>query len=225
MKTNIDTKNIKLPQVQRDGNLISRLLAIVIVGFDLVLDEKSRLYLRLLTRLIDKSYDEYDLARTCLIEEIKTGDKLALRFEIINHFENCIGAASRVSKLINLTLNGVSIQKKAGDKIIHKEKLDIIKLFDQLQLKTLMSKNLSDVRNRVEHIDEDIYTDKFSKELFLDIDSKYKTISINNISIKLTELAQMIEDYHKLMLGIFSRLPNRMEYGKYYHNKQEWNLT
>ena len=80
MKTNIDTKNIKLPQVQRDGNLISRLLAIVIVGFDLVLDEKSRLYLRLLTRLIDKSYDEYDLARTCLIEEIKTGDKLALKF-------------------------------------------------------------------------------------------------------------------------------------------------
>jgi len=110
----------KIPSINRDGPLLSRLATKTITGFDSVLDKESRLYLRFLARLTDKAFDEYGNTRNCLLKEIKTRDKFMLRFKIINHFENCINAVNRVGKVLDTTKNGNGQSKldKNGHMII-----------------------------------------------------------------------------------------------------------
>jgi hypothetical protein len=86
----------QIPTINRDAPLVTRLLPIVIGGFDLILDKKSQLYFRLLCRLVDKSFKEYSIAKEHIDEEIKTKDKLAYRFSIIDHLENCINAIHNI---------------------------------------------------------------------------------------------------------------------------------
>lgn len=205
-----------IPEINRDGNLVSRLLAMVLVGFDRVLDNESRLYLRLLTRLADKAFNEYVFVKECLLEEIKNNDKLIYRIEIVNHLENCVGAISRVSKIIDKLANGVSLP----DKTRIKKDFNIYKLISARTKKRILKKNISNIRNRVEHIDEDIYLNKFKDGLFLDLSKDYKNITINTKSVSFKELVSIISLYHELMLEIFSNLPNRIdENGKYYYDK------
>ena len=204
-----------IPEVKRDGKLISRLLAAILVGFDRVMDKESQLYLRLLARLVDKSFMEYGLVREFLLEEIKSNDKLAYRIEIINHLENCVSAISRASKIMDRLANGVSF--KDGTKI--KKDLDIYKFVSEETRKKVVTKSVSGVRNRVEHIDEDVYLNKFKDRLLLDVSDDYQNININGKSVPLMDLANMITTYHELTLEIFSRLPKKWENGKYYYDE------
>lgn len=203
-----------IPEVKRDGKLISRLLAIAIGGFDKVVDKESQLYLRLLTRLVDKAYSEYLIAREFILEEIKTNDKLAYRIEIINHLENCISAISRATKIFKRLQDGISL--KDGTRV--KKDLDIYKFIGDQTRQKIVKQSVSGVRNRVEHIDEDVYLNKFKDRLFLDVSDDYENISINGESVTLKDLARMISEYHELVLEIFNHLPNRWENGKYYYD-------
>jgi len=203
-----------IPEIKRDGKLMSRLIANLLGGFDKVMDKESQLYLRLLARLIDKAYAEYSIVRECLIEEIKTNDRLLYRIEIVNHLENCVSAISRASKIMDKLTNGISL--KGGVKI--KKDLDIYKFISEESKKKIAIKSVATVRNRVEHIDEDIYLNKFKDKLFLDVTDDYKNIYINGKSISLDELVNMITIYHELVLEIFSRLPKKWENGKYYYS-------
>jgi len=159
----------KIPSINRDGPLLNRLAVKAIAGFDSVLDKKSRLYLRLLARLTDKAFNEYGNARNCLLEEIETKDRLMWRFEIINHFENCINAVNRAGKVLDIIKNGISFKKRKVSK-----SLDIKKLINKATLSHVLTSDLSFIRNRVEHIDEDIYTNVFKNGLFLDVNSSYE---------------------------------------------------
>lgn len=192
-------------EINRDGPLTSRLMAVVLIGFDTVLDKESRLYLRLLTRLVDKAFNEYWHARNLLLKEIKTKDKLLNRFLIINHLENCVGAVGKCNKILTRfnrgTLSEISISNLVGDPVWN----------------LLVNNEISNLRNRVEHVDEDIANNSFTEGLFLDVDESYKNISINGKSIELKSVALIIENYHKMMLGIYSKLPIRMENGIYFY--------
>ena len=53
----LDKLNVCIPTINRDGSLMSRLFPIAVFGVDNCLDKKSGLYLRLLCKTIDKSYD------------------------------------------------------------------------------------------------------------------------------------------------------------------------
>lgn len=176
---------IEIPTVSRDGSLLSRLLAIIIVGFDQVLEKESQLYLRLLVRLIDKGFDEYTGAREYLLEEVRTEDKLAYRMQIINHLENCVNALSRANKILNTLTNGIIVRKKNLPSELIRKNLKLINLIDNSILQILEKKSISDVRNRIEHLEEDIYLDTFKEGIFLDIDPDYKKICINNNCVSL----------------------------------------
>ena len=208
---------MKIPEVKRDGKLISRLMATILVGFDKVMDKESQLYLRLLSRLVDKAFTEYSIVREYLLEEINENDKLAYRIEIINHLENCVSAISRASKVFDRLVNGVPL--KNGGKFKKDEDLDIYKFISKETREKVATKSVSIVRNRVEHIDEDVYLNKFKDRLFLDVSDDYKGININGKSVPLEDLANMITTYHELVLEIFSRLPKKWENGKYYYDE------
>lgn len=199
-------KDIKIPIVNRDIRLIKRLILVVMIGFDEVLGKKGKLYFRLLCRLVDKSFDEYLIARKYILEEMETKDKLACRFIIINHLENCINAINRAIKAFNSSIEA--------------DESYIKNFVNENTLKKIKELNVSSIRNMIEHIDEDILRNKFETGLFLDVDKDYSQICINNRCLKLVELTSIIEDYHNFVLEIFNNLPNRCENGVYYYDKK-----
>jgi hypothetical protein len=216
MKKQIANNNtIQIPVVSRNGSLVRRLLPVVLCGFDGVLDKESGLYLRLLVRLVDKSFDEYMIAREYLIEEIKTKDKLAHRFNIVSHLENCLNAINRAIKIVEVLTEGVVVNKRRLIK-----EYNILKFVSAKTLEGIKQYQVSSVRNRVEHIDEDIYKEEFKMGLFLDVDDEYKKICISGKYLSLSDLASTIENYHNFVLEIFSNLPNRCENGVYYYDKK-----
>jgi len=204
-KQNISS-NIKIPIINRDTKLINRLMIIVIIGLDEVLGKNGKLYFRLLCRLVDKSFDEYLMAKNYILEEIKTKNKLVYRFIVINHLENCINALNRAIKVFNSSI-------KTNESYIN----NFVSENTVAKIKKL---NVSPIRNRIEHIDEDIYKNEFKTDLFLDIDDEYKKICINSKCLLLTDLVSIIENYYNFVLEIFNNLPNRYEKGIYFYDKE-----
>lgn len=198
--------NLKIPEINRDGPLLNRLLVVVIGGFDGDLDNESKLYLRLLCRLVDKCFDDYVLVKELIDKEIKIDDKLAFRFQIINHLENCINSIARVSGVI------FYLQKKSDFKLlksIDKGLMEVINLSFSRKL-----------RGMVEHIHKDIYEGKFKEGLFLDIDEKYEKICINEECVEVLDLSSVIYKYHVFVSEVLNCLPSRIENGRYYYSKR-----
>lgn len=193
----------KIPKIKRDFPLFNKFLPIIMGGFDQVFDDKGKLYIRLLCRLVDKSFDEYETAREYLLQELKTKDTLSYRFVIINHLENCISALDR-SALVFKVARGKSL----GNFISKITKKKIEKL------------NVSNIRNSVEHIEEHISKEIYEKGLFLDVDKNYENICIDNRCISFRDLSRMIEQYHCLVSEIFNSIPNRREGNKFYYDKK-----
>ena len=193
-------KHKQIPTINRDAPLVTRLFPIVISGFDRILDKKSQLYLRLLCRLVDKSFNEYSIAKEYIDEEIKTENRLAYFFSIINHLENCINAIHRAAKIFKTSME----EKNKLLEFTSKDTLEKITKYDTF------TKRKTSIRHRVEHIDEDIQKGEFQGGLFLHVDKSYEKICINMKYLALYDLASMIEDYHRAVLEICSNLPNRM---------------
>jgi len=193
-----------IPSPNRDGKLTNRLMVVILGGFDNVLDKNGQLYLRLLSRLVDKAFDEYLLAREYILEELKVQNKLVYRFSIISHLENCINALNRAISVFHFSKNHTAIGRLVSRNTKRKiQRLDVSK-----------------IRHTIEHIDKDIQKGLWQKGLFLDVDDKYKNICINNNCISLAMLVDILEQYHQLGLEIFNGLPNHYENGKYYYDKK-----
>jgi len=184
----------QIPAVKRDASLLIRLLPIVLIGCDAVLDKKGQLYFRLLCRLVDKSFDEYSTAKEYIEREIETENKLEYRFIIIDHLENCINAINRAAKTLKSSIKGEN---------------KLLQYMSKESLETLKKCDASTIRNRVEHIDEDIQKGKFRGQLFLDVDNNYEKICINDKCVTFRDLVSIIESYHKAVLEICNNLPER----------------
>lgn len=203
-----ESSNKQIPTINRNGSLVNRLILIAVFsGFDSVLDKKGKLYFRLLCRLTDKAYSEYSIAKDLIEEEIKERDKIlregktiAYTFEIIDHMKNCLNAINRVAK----TFNSLAKDNSNLLNYLSKETLEEIKKFDVPARK-------DSVRNRVEHIDEDIQEGRLGGSLFLALDNSYQRIGINNKWITFKDVFSIIETYDKSVLEIFSNLPNKTE--------------
>lgn len=211
--------NEKIPTISRDASLIKRLMPIVSIGMDGALDKGSHLYLRLLCRLIDNAYDEYNIARDYINHEIEVEDMLMHKFQIINHLENCLNAINRVIKIFDILINGVYVGK-CDKRMLVKNSFNILSFFSEETIEKIKKRPVSKVRNRIEHINEDVYLDKVKGPVFLVIDDSYKQICVNGRCISFRELAGTIEDYHNFVLEICNNLPNRFENGIYYYNKK-----
>ncbi len=225
LQINRQNKNdiINIPHFKRDHSLASCFIPIILVGSDSVLDKESKLYIRLLVRLVDKSFQEYKSAAEYIEIELKTRNKLENRFNIINHLENCLNAVHRIIGILDIMVDGKTVKKEINrkklKKIIKKD-INILEFVSQKTIEKLQVYKISSVRNRVEHINEDIYYDTFKGGLFLDVDDSYQKICINNQCISFVNLVRIIKDYHHFMLEVFKNLPNRFENGVYYYDKK-----
>ena len=195
-------KEVLIPKLNAKGDLYKPLMANILCGLYNVLGKEGKAYYHLFCRLIDKSVYEYNLAQDYILEEIKTEDRLAYVFSIINHLENCINAISRADKVLDIISNGIH---KKGKKI--KKKQEILKFIDKKNIEKLETVGLKNIRNRIEHIDEDVFENKMKGGFFLNIDEKYENIYINNKCLKINDLAKIIDNFNDLVLSINKNLP------------------
>jgi hypothetical protein len=198
---------IEIPVIKVKHSLFSCLFPLILVGGTETLDKDSKFYIYLLVRLIDKSREEYMIAKEYIDEECKIGDKLAHRFQIINHLENCINSISRSIKIFDIIHTG----KKTKKKVIINNNINLLHHLSKNTITNIKKYKISKIRNRIEHIDEDIYTNKFVIGLSVDVDDKYQNICINKKCISLIRLSKIILDYHNFVLEIFNNLPNCSE--------------
>lgn len=210
---------MNIPEPKRDGPLISRLFAVILVGFDKVMDKESQLFLRQLSRLVDKAFSEYILVRSLVQDEIKTQDKLVNRIEIINHLENCINAASGVSKILHRLENGLDKENKGKRK-----DLTIFRYISDVIKNEGSGSKLWEVRNTIEHIDKEIYSGTFRDQLFVDFSDNYQYIGINGKNILVDDLVDTLTSYHNVSLEIYNKLPYKYENGKYYYEQNKAGL-
>lgn len=197
MSKKASNNSIQIPVIKRDGPLIKRLIPVLVVGSEKQLDKESRLYIRALSRLVDKSFDEYMCAREYIIEEIRENDKLAYRIAIINHLEDSVNALNRAINILEALIYGKNKTVKS---------FNILNFINSTTLQKTKTYNVSKIRNKIEHLDEDIFDNKVSGGIFVDVDERYKQICINSRCLSLYELTSAIEDYHNLVLEIFQNL-------------------
>jgi hypothetical protein len=181
---------MNIPAPTRDASLLIRLIPIVVIGEDKQkLDREGQSYLRLLCRLTDKAFTEYMTAKEYIDREIQKGDVVAYGFTIIDHLENCLNALNRIAKAF--------------------EKAETSSIFTRLSedsKRKIRTSSISPVRNMMEHIEKEIQRGDVHGSLFLSLDTNYEKISINNKSVKLKDLVEIIETYHKGMLEIVNNL-------------------
>ncbi|MDA3840432.1 MAG: hypothetical protein PF572_05045 [Patescibacteria group bacterium] len=206
-----------ITKLERDGKLVNRFFPIIIIGAERVLlENESKMYIRILVRLIDKACDEYSKMENLVNDELQTGDKLANRFNIINHLENCINAINRAMKVVNR----IFLENREGESSELSRLVTDNDLADKVR-----NYSTSSIRNRIEHIDEDIYERAFRGNLFLDIDENYEKICINGTEMLINDLVGILQDYHQFVVHIFSNLPNKIEGGKCFRDDEEWRLS
>jgi hypothetical protein len=99
-----------------------------------------------------------------------------------------------------------------------KDNSNLLKYMSKESLEKIKNFKTSTVRDRIEHIDEDIQEGKFSGPLFLDIDNKYQKIGISGRWIAFQDIVFIIETYYNTVLEIFTNLPNKQEKGHFYHD-------
>lgn len=228
-----DKSTIEIPGIKRDGLLKNRLIPITFIGFDEVFGKKGALYFRLLCRLIDKAAKDYLLAKDLIEKEIRSSDNLTYRFSIIDHLEDCFSSINRVVRIVNILKNGKVVEKSTKRCAMCKQKIkkvstmldecDFLKFARFASYKKIQDKEVKDVRNRIEHIDEDIYFGKISGPVFLDIDEHCEGVILNGVECSFSQLASVIEKYHEFMLEIIDGLPNKGNGGIFYdENDKEW---
>lgn len=160
-----------------------------LVGEDKKRTTELKKYVTVVARLIDKAKNEYLMAREAVIAEEDEGnlsyDEIIKRGEgqflytctIINHFENCINAISRIYKILKC------MPKKYN--FNHQRKI-------------------TDIRNAIEHMDERILNN-IEGSTSLNVSENALIIEVVGESIKIDDLADEIRILHKDILHFISK--------------------
>ena len=196
-------KTKEIPKIEVEHLLRKKFTLLLMVGSPSVLEKKDFQYLRVLVRLIDKSITEYNEARHYSIK-INEGDNQNLKynFGLINNLENSINALNRVRKCWE------KISKCSEDLYLSNFVPQKIKKY-----------NFYNVRNRTEHIADDILKEKVTGPLWTTVQNG--EVKANYESLKIDELKKAIEEQHNIVLDVFNSLPNRMTNGVYYNNEKK----
>ena len=179
-------KKNKMPDLSRltRNNLVSMYIIASLAGADRDLDEKFILYRKIFVRLVDKAIYEYSLVRKNVINQINARSGEIYIFLAMDHLENCINS---VRRLFNLFDRIKSIKKNPFtiDKVLRK----------------LINSNFSkvkDVRNFIEHIDEDIQKGIITKSqpIALKINEDASKVSIGESELSLIDLSILINKFY-----------------------------
>jgi hypothetical protein len=177
----------KMPDLSGlDSPLITRLLPQLLIG-EPKLSQKTALYRRNFIRLIDKALREYNEARNHLLNEVTVPKRSLYVIGFTDHMENCINAISRLFRLLDR---------------INSEK-DSLKSPRALR-RLLHTKNklITDFRNSVEHIDEQIQKDEIfsGNPVMITYNKDGDGIAISKFELKHQELASVLTNLNEIAL-------------------------
>jgi hypothetical protein len=190
-----------IPALNVKGDLYRRLMVNILGGFWKVLEDQGINYFHLLCSLIDKAVYEYNFFYNYSVEEIKRNDPLSYRLKIIWHLENCINTINRADRILSVILNKTTKGKKQR----------ILQFIVEKTANHIIDYKIGIIRNRIEHIEQDIFQGKIKGSILVNIDKSYSFISVNNRKLLLVDLVSLIGNFHKLVLEIQSKLPNKIE--------------
>lgn len=178
-----------------DYPLTKYLLLHAIIG-DPGLTKKDGLYRRNFVRLVDKAIREYNITRDCIIaqvEELKKQEEektfiLFYTFRFSDHFENCINAINRLLKQLD------RIKSEPGNCKIPREIRREIEAH---------SKEIPDIRNSIEHMEDDIKFEKIYGPIISAIDESEEKVIVNSYKISFADIVLTIRGLHKVALDLF----------------------
>lgn len=179
-----DVSDLDLPMV---NYLLSRLL-----GGDKGRSEKAWNYTRNVFRLLDKSINEYQKARECLIadleEEKKPAGLLAITgrrlnfIDFTNHIETSINSTARILKLLDRLKTE---QTSPGIPKILRKVTDSLK------------REVVNVRDTVEHIDELIQREATGPgPVMILLSDDGDTVEIGSCKIRVDQYASLLRNLH-----------------------------
>ena len=179
----------------REAYLFPALAIRLAGGMGPKISEKASLYLRNFIRLIDKSIDEYLEIRKYIllqieeknrpIEEMEKG-RISYHIGIVNHAENCINAIRRLYHSFEALKNDPS-----ASKLLPRNSRKLLESYEN---------NVREVRNVVEHLDEDIQKDKHNQgqPVMLCLTNDHKGLYINQDTIGFYDLALVIKKFYEI---------------------------
>ncbi len=187
--------------IVRKYRLLQLFIPIQLCGFTCFFDKKTRRYVSILVRLIDKAILNYNLIveHTVRLENRKDIDFQDF-LNLNDYAEVCISAIGRAIKIIeSITVDNSTNLKD----FIDLETLNAIKY----------NKSIIDTRNRIEHINEDIQNEllKDGENHTININDGKNRLSIgkDGTGIELSELKSVLEKYNEVIVNVFKELPDK----------------
>jgi len=215
-------KKCKMPKINIDHKAVSRYWGARIVGADIGF--KPEMYRAVFIRLTDKALYEYNMARNAVLAQIEgrdinhplttfIGEAPFYQVVIANHLETCINATNRALDILKRVIHHSRIPFFINR--VHRKNVE--RYFD----------SINDIRNTLEHIDDEISENKFKKDqpVFLTINEDASEARIGGEKIDLISLARVISKLHKfaLELALFDSPGLENEKFEYVFPKQKKN--
>jgi hypothetical protein len=174
-----------------DFPLTNRLIVQLMVGAP-GLSKKASLYRTIFVRLLDKAIREYQQAREAFLANIAEANRAMHFIAFTDHIETCINAVSRLFKLLD------RIKSEKESPAFPRELRKLV---------GTKSECVANVRNAVEHMDEEIRNDEIApgKPVMLSINKNGDGVLVSNYEIEFEELAMVLEKMNEIaqyLLGI-----------------------
>jgi hypothetical protein len=157
------------------------------------LSDRAALSRRTIVRLTDKTVSEYGQARNAVLsqlqernrppEEMMRTGRVIYMFAFVDHMENCINACRRLLALFKHLANDPTISNRVAV---------------QAALTHALSRDVSNFRNTIEHMEERISTGQIEdRPVVLALSDDSAAIEVGKNSIALASLATLIKCLHE----------------------------
>jgi hypothetical protein len=182
----------KMPDLSNLTQLYTRLIVNWLAYGNEGLSKKTGLYRTIFVRLVDKAVHEYQEARDTLIAGVDDWShpvedmvKKGKLYRLTDHLENCINAVARLLQITDRMKN---------------ESATVV--IDRTLRKSIEShsKSVRDVRNLIEHMEEEIQKDNLGKDkpIILKLNDQGDGAEIGNKHITFNDLAQTIRKLYEI---------------------------
>ena len=189
-----------------DLDSLKKQLIVVLLGFgDQGLTRKAGLHRRNFIRLVDKAIYEYEEARKLLLADVREEERQAAGkaaggwiiygFGFTDHLENCISATRRLLRIVE------KLKSDGKTALIPRETRHLLES---------ISKEIIDVRDVVEHMDEMVQNDKIKENMpvILSLSRERRDkVSIGGYSLELARLGQTLKVLHRVGIALLDLSP------------------
>lgn len=189
-------KSCKMPDLSKLDSLIPALFTAVMGFRGEKLTDNEKAYVRIFAHATQKAINDYETARDFLDAQVISihlskrrkvpGKVWYTMFGFECHIENCINATRRLYHI----LDAVKAEKKHGGKLSMDRQMR--------RILEAQSKEIIDVRDGIEHIDDIIQKSEPTGSILLSISDDEEGIELAGYSVRFVDLALVLTRFHEL---------------------------